>query len=233
MDLTKNYLIAMSNSSCPPRLCKGRIEIREAVNSVATYIFFQYNPDSITRTLTSKYSKTSGDSVESFRIEGAPSEEITVDVEFDAIDQTFELNRPKNTKPKVKTEGEEEEEEEYEGISARLAALETLIFPSPELVEKNANLAKEGKMEIVPPTAPLTVFVFGDNRVLPVKITKYQITEEAYTTKLKPIRAKVTISMSVLTYTDVQSSHIAYSLYQTYHKSKDELAKMDIGENTK
>jgi len=117
-------------------------------------------------------------------------------------------------------------------VSARLAALETLIFPSPELVENNAKWADEGKMEIVPPMAPLTLFVFGDNRVLPVKITKYQIVEEAYNAKLKPVRAKVTISMSVLTYTDVQSSHMAYSLYQTYHKNKDALAKMDVGGNT-
>jgi hypothetical protein len=87
--------------------------------------------------------------------------------------------------------------------------LETIIYPTSEQISNNASLAEQGKMEIVPPIGPLTLFVFGAKRVLPVKITQYQIQEQAYDTELNPILAKVTITMSVLTYTDLQQFQTA------------------------
>jgi hypothetical protein len=51
------------------------------------FIYFQYNPDTITRTLTPKHSKPVGNSSETFRLEGVPSETITIDIELDTTDQ--------------------------------------------------------------------------------------------------------------------------------------------------
>ena len=37
---------------------------------------------------------------------------------------------------------------------------------------------------------PLSLFVWSRNRVLPVRVTDFSVTEEAFDTSLNPIRAK-------------------------------------------
>ena len=46
--------------------------------------------------------------------------------------------------------------------------------------------------------APLTLFVWSANRIVPVRITDFSITEEAFDPPLNPIRAKVSLGMRVL-----------------------------------
>jgi hypothetical protein len=197
----------MSNFPRSPRLHRGAIVIIDAPSATPKTVYFQYNPDSITRTLTPKASKAQGTNAEPFRLEGPPEEDIQVNVEMDATDQ---LEQPEQNFITVS-----------QGINPQLSALETILYPKSSQVIANAALAMAGTIEIVPPTGALTLFVFGANRVLPVKITKYQITEEAYDTNLNPIRAKVTISMRVLSYADLQQSQMAYSLYQASHIEKE------------
>ena len=47
--------------------------------------------------------------------------------------------------------------------------------------------------------APLTLFVWSAQRIVPVRITEFSITEEAFDPALNPIRAKVSLGMRVLT----------------------------------
>ena len=202
----------MSSFPRSPRLFKGAIIAIDDFILNSKVISFQYNPDTITRSLTPKHSKAQGSNAEAFRLEGAPDETINVDVELDATDQ---LESPGKNLSTVLL-----------GISPQLAALETIMYPSPSQIISNAALAKSGTKEIIPPVGPLTLFIFGATKVLPVKITKYDITEEAYDANLNPIRAKVKISMSVLTYADLQQSQLAYSLYQVNHVGKEVMAKL-------
>jgi hypothetical protein len=176
------------------------------------FIIFQYNPDTITRTITPKYvTKGAESKEETFQIKSAPSESISVDVEFDATDQ---LEQPEANPTTV-----------HFGINPQLAALETILYPPLDQMTTNASQAEAGTTEIVPPTGPLTLFVFGASKILPVKISQYTTTEEAYDTNLNPIRAKVAIKMDVLTYTDLHQSQRAFSLYQANHISKEVLAQ--------
>ena len=70
----------------------------------------------------------------------------------------------------------------------------------------------------------LTVFVFGPKRIAPVRITEFSITEEAFDTSLNPIRAKVSLSMRVLTVDDVGFEAKAGGLFMTYLQAKEQLA---------
>ena len=211
-----NYFeYVMSSFPGSPRLSKGAIEIIDTTGAVTPkFIFFQYNPDSISRTLTPKDSKQGDNNSEPFRLEGAPEETITVDIELDATDK---LEFPQQNFVTVLL-----------GISPQLAALETLIYPKVSRIMENELLAESGKMEIIPPVGPLTVFIFGIDRALPVKITQFSITEEAYDNHLNPIRAKVSISMKVLTYSYLQPSTIAYKLYQANHLIKEASATQEL-----
>lgn len=201
----------MSSFPRSPYISKGVIEIIDPLTLASKSIQFQYNPDTITRTLTPK-TKTQTGNTETFRLEDAPDEEITVDIELDATDQ---LEYPNENTVVVK-----------QGINPQLSALETILYPPSDQIISNAALAEKGEMEIIPPAGPMTLFIFGTKRILPVRITRCQITEEAYDTTLNPIRAKVTIAMKVLTYTDLQRPSMAYSLYHINHVNKETAAEL-------
>jgi hypothetical protein len=173
-------------------------------------IVFQYNPDSLARTLTPKTSRGQAGNAETFRLEGPPEEQIDIDIELDATDQ---LENPDQNLTAMQN-----------GVTPQLSALEIILYPKTSRIIANAALAAAGTIEMVPPEGPFTLFIWGANRVLPVKLTRFKITEEAYDTQLNPIRAKVNLSMKVLSYAELQQSHIGYALYLTNHISKEVMA---------
>lgn len=74
------------------------------------------------------------------------------------------------------------------------------------------------------------LFVWSKNRILPVRLTDFSITEEAFDTNLNPIRAKVSLGMRVLSVDDLGFDHKGGSLYMAYQQNKEQLAnKMKAG----
>ena len=74
-------------------------------------------------------------------------------------------------------------------------------------------LALIGTIEILPMEGPFILFVWGPQRVLPVRLTSLSITEEAYDPLLNPIRAKAELSLSVLSYHDLGILHPGHWLF--------------------
>ena len=72
--------------------------------------------------------------------------------------------------------------------------------------------------------APLLLFVWGPSRVVPVRLTEFSITEEAFDPLLNPIRAKVGLGLRVLTVDDLGFAHRGGSLFMTYLQTKERLA---------
>ena len=70
-----------------PRLIKGAIIGIDPVNPLASIAVFQYNPDTVTRSLQVQGSGDGGDRSEAMRLKGPPIETIKMDVEIDATDQ--------------------------------------------------------------------------------------------------------------------------------------------------
>ena len=72
-----------------PRVLRGAIVAIDAFNPLASVIVFQYNPDTLSRTLTA----TTGSGAQSvnrsqpLRLRGAPAEQISASIEIDATDQ--------------------------------------------------------------------------------------------------------------------------------------------------
>ena len=77
--------------------------------------------------------------------------------------------------------------------------------------------------------APLTLFVWSKNRVVPVRITDFSITEEAFDPALNPIRAKVSLSMRVLNVDDLGFDSKGGSVYMGYQQQKERLATLSAG----
>jgi hypothetical protein len=110
------------------------------------------------------------------------------------------------------------------GIHPQLAALESLLYPKAPLVIINTALMLAGTLEVIAPTAPLTLFIWGPTRVLPVRVSDFSVTEEAYDNNLNPLRAKVSLSLRVLTYDDVPVTNPIYALFLAHHVVKEAMA---------
>ena len=115
------------------------------------------------------------------------------------------------------------------GLAAHLAALETILYPESERLTANNRLAGLGTLEITPMEAPLTLFVWNRNRLMPARITQLQITEEAFDPALNPIRAKISLGLRVLSVTDLGFDHKGGSLYMIYQQQKERLAERHPG----
>ncbi|GAA1913692.1 hypothetical protein GCM10009837_42980 [Streptomyces durmitorensis] len=201
-----------------PRLLKGALIGMDPANPLASVIVFQYNPERMTRRLDARTTRggTGGDAAgaraEPFRLTGAPRETITLNVEIDAADQ-LEKADPLAT---------------ASGISPTLSALEMLLYPKSAVVVANTVLAELGFTEIIPPQAPLTVFVWGPQRVLPVRLSGFTITEEAYDTALNPLLAKVDLTLDVLSYSDLKRSDPGYTLFLAHQIAKEISATANV-----
>jgi hypothetical protein len=192
-----------------PRLVKGAILGIDLFNPLASVIVFQYNPETLTRKVQAQVAGDQGTGrAEALRLAGAPVETITLNVEIDATDQ---LERPDPAAVAM-------------GIHPQLAALEMLLYPKTALVIANALLAAVGTIELIPPEAPLTLFIWGPKRILPVRLTDFSITEQSYDVNLNPILANVALSLRVLSYSDLPSSNPGYALFLAHQVIKETMA---------
>jgi len=203
----------MSTFPGSPRILKGGIVLIDSDSgTVLRVIALQYNPDSLSRTLQIQAAGEGGDRLEALRLKGPPNESIKLEAEIDATDQ---LEFPDKNTTTVEL-----------GIHPQLAALESIVYPSSGTLELNAVLAQVGTIEIIPAETPLMLFVWSKTRILPVRLTEFSITEEAFDTSLNPTRAKVNLGMRVLSINDLSFSHRGGALFMTYLKAKEQLASM-------
>lgn len=191
-----------------PQVQKGAIIGLDPFNPLASVIVFQYNPEKLTRTLTAQTSGGSTTQGEALRIKGPPMESIRVDVDIDATDQ---LERADGLAAAT-------------GIHSTLASLEMLLYPKSALVIANEVLAKVGIIETIAPEAPLTLFIWGVKRIVPVRITSFSITEEAFDTRLNPTRAKVSLGLRVLNYQDLGLASAGGAIFMAHQIIKEVMA---------
>ncbi len=196
-----------------PVLRGGFVCLDPVVGVPVRTIPFQFNPDTLTRTLQPQtIGSEPGDRLEALRLKGPPHETFKFDAEFDATDQ---LDQP-----------DQHVREASEGLGPALAALELSMYPTVAQLLTEDRLAGLGMIEIAPVESPLTVLVLGRKRVVPVRISDFSVTEEAFSTALDPIRAKVSITVRVLTVDDLGFDHKGGQLYLQYQRQKDRWAAM-------
>ncbi len=196
-----------------PKLLRGGVVLIDPdTEAVQRIIALQYNPMTLTRSLEVQSIESSGaDRSEVLRLTGPAVETITLnDVEIDATDQ---LEFPDDNPDAVEF-----------GIQPQLAALETMLYPTSAQLQDRENLSQAGMLEIAPMEAPLPLFIWSKNRVLPVRITSFSITEEAFDPNLNPIRAKVKLGMRVLSVDDLGFDHKGGSLFMSHLQQKESLA---------
>jgi hypothetical protein len=203
----------MSLSSSPQVVKGGLIILPPGGNGAPRRtIALQYNPDTLTRSY--QVQGTGGDGggerAQPFRLKGPAIESIKLDAEIDATDQ---LETPGQHATAVR-----------HGIAPQIAALEALVNPSVAELQALDALASRGTLEIIPPEAPLVLFVWSRNRVVPVRVTELSVTEEAFDPALNPIRARVSLGLRVLSTDDLGSQHRGGALFIDHLRTRESLA---------
>ena len=205
----------MSTSPISPRLVKGGIVTLDPnTSAIRSVIALQYNPDSLSRSMQiqSMPGGQDGTRVDALRLRGPAIETIKLEAELDATDQLEFPTKSENT-PAVQF-----------GLHPQLAQLEMLINPTVETLLADDAMANSGTLEIIPLEQPLTLFIWSKSRVVPVRLTEFSITEEAFDTALNPIRAKVSLGMRVLNIDDLGFQHPGGHLFMAYLNNKQQLA---------
>lgn len=207
----------MSGFSGSPRVLKGGIVLVDpASGHVLRIIALQYNSDSITRSLQVQAAGgEGGNRSEPMRFKGPAIETFKLDAEIDAADQ---LEFPDEHRAAVE-----------HGIQPQLAAMEALAYPSSDQLTAVERQAASGTLEIAPMEAPLPLFVWGRSRIVPVRLTEFSITEEAFDPALNPIRAKVSLGLRVLSVDDLGFAHKGGSLFMAYLQTREQLASRAPG----
>ena len=172
---------------------------------------FQYNPDTVRRILEpNTVGGQPGMRSQAVRFAGAPSETIVLDCRFSAADG---LGRSDATTARY-------------GIAPQLAALALLVYPATADVQRAQQQLDAGALEIVPALARRLLFVWGAQRVVPCRLAGYTITEELHDPGLSPVLATVSMTLHVLSYSDVDATNPSYHEFITYQQGLERLGAM-------
>jgi hypothetical protein len=203
----------MTGLTGAPRNPRGALVAVDQGNPLGRLVVFQYNPDEMTRRLQARSAEGGGNGGardEALRLTGAPIETISLAVEVDAAD-VIGAGKPVAAAA---------------GVYPQLSTLELLLYPKSSNLIADAALLLAGTIEIVPPEAPLTLLVWGAKRVLPVRLTGFSITEQAYDADLNPIRARVDLELRVLSYNDLPPASLGSNLFLAHQIGKEALARI-------
>ena len=198
----------------PPVLKGGLVLLDPVSGAVQRVISFQYNPETVSRSLAPQTVNGDGDRSEALRLKGPPVETIKLDAILDASDA---LGLPAGD-PAARDAREL-------GVQPAIAALEVLLYPESGVLQANHRLASLGTLEITPAVAPLTLLVWGRQRVVPVRLTDFSVIEEAFDPSLNPISAKISLGFRVLSVNDLEFESKGASLYLLHHQSRERLAQ--------
>jgi hypothetical protein len=186
----------MTNFPRSPKILKGAFVQFDQQSTPGRIITFQYNPEKLFRNL------------EASTKDSSPRETITFTLMLDATDSL------ENSQP-VTIES---------GIYPQLSALELLLYPQNSEQRHSSflgiNLFRRTENQ------SLTLFVWGQKRVLPVRVTELHIIEEMFDPNLNPIRASIEVTMQVLNDEDFPRGHKGYDCWKSHLTTKWAMAQV-------
>lgn len=177
-----------------PRIAKGAFVqlLSDVIGIIPNIVVFQYNPETISRTLT-PWNPFAVD--QSQRGSQAPTvQPFDVPESFGSL--TIELDATDDLEDGDPIAG-------LTGIETRLAALRKLTQASSglvgDLIASAKSLVGAGEEEARRPTVAPILLILGPRVILPVRVTTFQVTEKAHLPSYYPLQATVTLGLEVLT----------------------------------
>jgi hypothetical protein len=215
-----------------PLLIKGAIVqmIEDIIGIVPNIIPFQYNPTLLNYELQPwnpfEVDQTQRGSQAPTVQPFDPKESFTMELELDAAD---DLESGDIVTVLV-------------GVADRLAALKKLVLPTQgllgDLVASAKALVGDASARAERPTVPVSFFIWGPGRILPVRVTSFSVKETLFSPTLFPLQATVSLGLEVLT-PDVfkcqssLSADLAIAAYNFTKLQEDALAIAHIAKAAK
>ncbi len=189
----------------------------ESQDAVTNQVVFQFNPETLTRTIQIPTRPTGSQARETRQAGEEPTEKISLTIFFDASDQ---LNVDDSTARQY-------------GISHRLAALERMARPPAQSgsnegrnVDAVGSNVSGSNGSATTPTPrqryPNVLFTWGERRILPVIIDSMTITEKQFDAQLNPVQAQVALGFSVMPVTPFTEDEVAQGASQHNSLSQNE-----------
>lgn len=230
-----------------PKLLKGAlVEFSERfIGPVPNIIIFQYNPEALTRSLEvwqppdereGERNPGTQAGAPSNAQPGIPPESFTLTLVLDATDD-LEAGDPVAV---------------VTGVADRIAALEMLLYPQEGsllgdllgAVGVSVSVGTGGiggggaggveTDEVPAGRVPIVLFVWGPGLIVPVRLTSFQVEEQAFSPILYPVRAKVTVGLKVQSeedldsYDDSLAKDLAKTALKFTHKQRQLLAAANV-----
>jgi hypothetical protein len=196
-----------------PKLLKGALVQFSSplLIPIPNIIIFQYNPESLTRSLTPYTPNEDKSAGEGGAGGQAGQQESETSQPFDPT-ETFTLNLLVDATDALEVP-EAHPVAVVTGVADRLAAMEMLLYPAGDsllgglLGSVSVSVGGAGVSVSAavsappepPKKVPIVLFVWGPGRIVPVRITGFNVEELQYNQLLYPHRAKVSISLRVVT----------------------------------
>jgi hypothetical protein len=168
--------------------------------AVPNVIVFQYNPATMTHTWTQPEAagEPGVETSNPMAVQGMPGEEFSFTIELDAQEDIAGGPGPASALAG------------RAGLYSRLAALEMLLYPAETTsglvgtvsaaIESALSGDDDGPVRAVPESVmPVTLFIWGAGRIVPVRVTQLTVTETLYDAALNPVQAQAQVSLRVLT----------------------------------
>jgi hypothetical protein len=186
-------------------------------------VIFQFNPESLTRTIQVPARPTGGAARETTQA-GEPSiEKITLKAQFSAADGMGTGNVLARTM----------------GVGPRLAALEKMVNPASKLsgligaaIDAIGSALGAGggdaRQAVPREKYPRILFLWGPFRVLPVVIESMSITELQYDFLLNPIQADVSIGLAVNAIDNCSDDTVGKGALEYSNMAKDAQAMLNL-----
>ena len=206
--------MASSGSPLSPRLVSGGIVTMDPDTSIVqSVIALQYNPDS----LTPQPANSSRSRRRRRRARRCPAPAR-------AGRSKRSKSKPSSTRPISSSFLRNTRMPANTACIRNWRSLRCWSIPLSKPCWPTTRWPRPGTLEIIPLEQPLTLFVWSASRVVPVRLTEFSITEEAFDPNLNPIRAKVSLGMRVLSVDDLGFDSPGGRMFLTYLTNKETLA---------
>jgi hypothetical protein len=187
------------------KLVKAGFVVLDVKGAIVKIIAFQYNPETLVRRL--EEAATSAPTTAPTAGTTLPGETVPIGVPgplallpLPTPHETVSFTIALDAADKLQAG---DAVTQQNGIYPALSALELLLYPQPN---------------------SLTVWVSGSKRVLPVRITQMQVTEQMFDPSLNPIRAEVSVALQVLKDADLANSAHGKALWDAHYNLMQQLA---------
>ena len=225
----------MSGFSNQPKILKGAF-VEYGKSTPRLVVPFQFTPESISRDRSNTFSVPGRVDKES---SGEKRERLSLRQYHQSFDNLIKLRDSQDVKIgsetisfDIRLDATDKLDEgdpiaQQFGIAPQLSTLELMMYPRsesiagtaiPELLGQTAGYTFTGTEK-----PPMILFVWGREKVLPVNLTSMRVKEEEFSAALNPIRATVTVSLTVI---EGPNAPYLYSIEKKETMSRHNLANI-------